>query len=316
MHEMQPLLSIHHVLKLVDDQYSAGLSNCHANPTRWAMLNALIATGIHWKTDNKAIEDLFPTSWAYFKNAFAIFPEIVTSGDSIDSCQAMLVMAMFMKGTADAKAFTVLLFAAAHASHCIGLHLDDLCGSTDLIDIEKRRRSFWSIYVLQCNASINLNLPAPSYEVGVELPSQRPELDASSGTHLLRNMSTLALIQSRICRCLYPGSSLWKSTDKMFQALSELDNDLESWKTELPTEFRPTTLPRVVNHGTVQLHFAYYASTWKIYTAIGKLHNAPLTSMGREHPNLLLSTPTPTHSARATILLLQSLSPQPLASLW
>ncbi|KAK2678737.1 hypothetical protein RAB80_003918 [Fusarium oxysporum f. sp. vasinfectum] len=283
MYEVQSLFSTDDVLKLVNDQYSAGSSNCHANPTRWATLNALIATGIHWKADNKAIEELFPISWAYFKNAFAIFPEIVMNSDGIDSCQAMIAMAFLMRGTADARAFTVLLSAAAHAIHCIGLNLEDLYGSSDLIDIERRRRSFWTIYVLRCNASLNFDLPAPSDEVIVELPSQGLAMDTSSSTHLLRHMSTLALIQSRISRCFCPGSSLSKSIDKMTQALAELDNDLESWRTGLPTEVQPTALAQVDNLGIIQLHFAYYASTWKIYTAIGKLYNVPLTLIRQSH---------------------------------
>ncbi|KAM5370517.1 hypothetical protein ACJA88_010098 [Fusarium oxysporum] len=316
MYEVQSLFSTNDVLKLVNDQYSAGSSNCHANPTRWATLNALIATGIHWKADNKAIEELFPVSWAYFKNAFAIFPEIVMNSDGIDSCQAMIAMAFLMRGTADARAFTVLLSAAAHAIHCIGLNLEGLYGSSDLIDIERRRRSFWTIYVLRCNASLNFDLPAPSDDVSVELPSQALAIDPSSSTHLLGHMSTLALIQSRISRCCCPGSSLSKSIDKMSQALAELDKDLESWRTGLPSEVQPTALAQVDNLGIIQLHFAYYASTWKIYTAIGKIYNVPLTLIEREQPKLYLSTLIPTHSARATISLLQGLSSQPLASLW
>ncbi|KAL9571924.1 hypothetical protein ACKAV7_003913 [Fusarium commune] len=316
MYQVQSLFSTDDVLKLFIDQYSAGSSNCHANPTRWATLNALIATGIQWKAENKAIEELFPISWAYFKNAFAIFPEILMNGDGVDSCQAMIAMALFMRGTADARASTALLSAAAHAIHCIGLNLEDLYGSSDLIDIERRRRSFWTIYVLRCNASLNFDLPAPSDEVSVELPSQGLAIDTSSSTHLLRHMSTLALIQSRISRCFCPGSSLSKSIDKMIQDIAELDNDLESWMTGLPTEVQPTALAQVDNLGIIQIHFAYYASTWKIYTAIGKLYNVPLTLIEREQPNLHLSTLIPTHSARSTISLLQGLSPQPLASLW
>ncbi|KAI7767007.1 hypothetical protein LZL87_013345 [Fusarium oxysporum] len=290
MYQVQSLFSTDDVLKLFIDQYSAGSSNCHANPTRWATLNALIATGIQWKAENKAIEELLPISWAYFKNAFAIFPEILMNGYGVDSCQAMIAMALFMRGTADARASTALLSAAAHAIHCIGLNLEDLYGSSDLIDIERRRRSFWTIYVLRCNASLNFDLPAPSDEVSVELPSQGLAIDTSSSTHLLRHMSTLALIQSRISRCFYPGSSLSKSIDKMIQDIAELDNDLETWRTGLPTEVQPTALAQVDNLGIIQLHFAYYASTWKIYTAIGKLYNVPLTLIEREQPNLHLNS--------------------------
>ncbi|EWG54318.1 hypothetical protein FVEG_12562 [Fusarium verticillioides 7600] len=316
MYEAQALFRPDDVLKLVNDQYSAGSSNCHTNPTRWVMLNALIATGIHWKADNKAIIEMFPVSWSYFKNAFAIFPEIVMNGGGIDDCQAMLAMALFMRGTADTQAFTALLSAAAHASHCIGLGLEDLYGSSDLIDMERRKRCFWTLYMLRCNASLNLNLPAPSDEVSVEIPSQDLITGDSSSTHLPRYMSTLALIQSRICQCCCPGSSLAKSSDKMIQALAELDTDLESWRTGLPTEVRPTGSTQVDNLGIIHLQFVYYASSWKIYTAIGKLYNVPLTSIEREHPNLHLSTLSPTQSARATIYLLQGLSSQPFASLW
>ncbi|KAF5534820.1 transcriptional activator Mut3p [Fusarium napiforme] len=268
MYEAQALFTPDDVLKLVNDQYSAGSSNCHADPTRWATLKALIA------------------------------------------------MALFMRGTADARAFTALLSAAAHASHCIGLGLEDLDGSNDLISMERSKRSFWTLYVLRCNASLNLNLPAPSDEVSVELPSQGLITDDGSSTHLLKYMSTLAHIQSRICPCSCPGSSLSKSSDKMMQTLAEIDTDLESWRTGLPTEVQPTGLVQVDNLGIIQLHFAYYASTWKVYTAIGKLYNVPLTSIEREQPNQHLSTLIPAQSARATISLFQALSSQPLVSLW
>lgn len=315
MYEAESLFSTDNLLKLLNDQYSAGLSNCHANPTRWATMNALIATDIHWKADNKAIKELFPMSWAYFKNSFAIFPEIVMNGNGIDSCQAMIAMALFMRGTADARAFTALLSAAAHAIQCNGLHLEDPHGPSDLIDMERRKRFFWAVYVLQCNASLIFDLPAPADQLSVELPSQGLVLDGCS-TRLLEYMSTLALIQSRISRCFCPGSALSRNSDKMIQDLVALDTDLEAWRTVLPAEVQPTALAQVDDLGIIQLQFAYYASTWKIYTAIGRLYNVPLTSVKREQSNMRLSTLLPVYSARATMSLLQRLSQRPLASLW
>ncbi|CVK99217.1 related to transcriptional activator Mut3p [Fusarium proliferatum] len=316
MYEAQSLFSTDDVLKLFNEQYSAGPSNCHANPTRWATLNALLATGIQWKADNKAIKDLYPLSWAYFKNASSIFTEIVMHADGIESCQALIAMALLMRGTADARAFTALLSAAAHAGHSVGLQLEDIHGSNSVIDVERRKRLFWTIYVLRCNASLNFDLPAPSEEVYTELPSQGLVTDAGLSTDLLRHMSSLAQVQSRISRCSSPGSSISKNCDKMIQDLVELDIDLESWRTELPPDIQPTALDQVDNLGIIQLHFAYYASTWKLYTAMGKLYSVPLTLIEREQPNLHLSTLLPTHSARATISLLQGLYSQPLASLW
>ena len=129
-------------------------------------------------------------------------------------------------------------------------------------------------------------------------------------------MSTLALIQSRICRYLSSGSSLWKNSNKLLQAVSELDSDLESWKIGLPSEFQPTALTGVANAGIVQLQFAYYAATWEIQKARRKIQDLPLTPTRQELLSLVLNSPTPTHSARAIIDLLQRLSPKPFASLW
>ncbi|KAM5346239.1 hypothetical protein ACJ41O_009244 [Fusarium nematophilum] len=311
--QVWPIFTLREALKLVDEQYAAGQSNCNDNPTRWATLNALIAMGIHWKTDNRATKELFPISWAYFKNAYAVFPELVTQGADVEACQAILVMALFMQGTADARTFTNLSSAAAQIGQCIGLHLKDVCRLTEPADVQNRRRMFWLIHILQCNASIKFGLQAPVGEVDIELPDQEPTAD-NVRTNLLRHMSTLSLIQSRIHGQVRPGSALWKSHEGMLQALAQLDIDLEVWRMGLPDEIRPTSIPRVVDSGIIQLHFAYYASTWKIHAAKHRLQE-PQAPTTRE-PSVLLTSPSLVDGARATIHLLQSLPPQPFAFLW
>jgi hypothetical protein len=314
MYQVQPLFSIEEVSKLVEDQYAAGLTNCHDNPTRWATLNALIAMGIHWKADNRAIQELFPISWSHFKNAYAIFPELVMRGPSIESCQAILVMALFMQGTADAVAFTSLLSAAMHTAQCIGLHLEDENSPSAGLNMKKRRRTFWLIHVLQCNVSFKFELPAPSGEIEVKFPSQESLIGGSTSTDLLRYMSTLSLIQSRIIRELRPGSGLWKDHNEICQVLAEIDHDLASWLAGLPCEFQSTFLSQMVNPGVAELHFTYYASTWRIHAANSRLEN--IQKLSAPTSSLWILSPTPADSARATISLIKSLSQQPLAILW
>jgi hypothetical protein len=314
MYQVQPLFSIDEVSKLVEDQYVAGLTNCHDNPIRWATLNALIAMGIHWKADNSAIKELFPISWSHFKNSYAILPELVMRGPSIESCQAILVMALFMQGTADAVAFTSLLSAATHAAQCIGLPLEGENSPSAGLNVEKRRRTFWLIHVLQCNASLKFNLPAPSSEIDVNFPSQNSLIGSSTSTDLLRHMSSLSLIQSRIIRELRPGSGLWKNHDEMRQTLAEIDQDLASWLAGLPSEFRPTFLSPVINPGVAELHFAYYASTWRIHSANDILGS--IQKLSAPTSSLRVLSPAPADTARATISLTKSLSPQPLVILW
>lgn len=314
MYQVQPLFSIDEVSKLVGDQYLAGLTNCIDNPIRWATLNALIAMGVHWKADNRAIKELFPVSWSHFKNAYAIFPELVMKVPSIESCQAMLVMALFMQGTADAVAFTSLLSSAAHAAQCIGLHLEDESSPGAGLNAEKRRRTFWLIHVLQCNASLKFDLPAPSSEIDVNFPSQESLAEDSTSTDLLRHMSSLSLIQSRIIRQLRSGSGLWKDHNKMRQVIAEIDQDLASWLAGLPSEFRPTFSSPVINRGVAELQFAYYASTWRIHGANNKLGS--IQTLSAPTSSLRVLSPTPPDSARAAISLIKRLSSQPLVVMW
>ncbi|KAH6867380.1 hypothetical protein B0T10DRAFT_467899 [Thelonectria olida] len=117
-------------------------------------------------------------------------------------------------------------------------------------------------------------------------------------------MLTLALIQSRIQRRSCPGLVLWRSHNGILQALTQLDNKLETWQLGLPAELRPTSTPQVVEPGIVLLHSGYYASTWKIYAA-----NNRLQELLAPTPSLLLILPTPAGGARATMWLLQSLPP-------
>ncbi|KAH6950938.1 hypothetical protein DER45DRAFT_579133 [Fusarium avenaceum] len=314
MYLVRPLFGIDEISKLVEDQFVAGLNNCHENPTRWATLNALIAMSIHWKADNSAIKDLFPVSWSHFKNAYAIFPELVMKVPSIESCQAILVMALFMQGTADGVAFTSLLSAATHAAQCIGLHLEDGNSPRAGLKREKRRRIFWLIHVLQCNASLKFELPAPSGEIDVNIPSQDSLIGGSTNTGLLRHMSTLSLIQSRIIRELRPGSGLWKNHDEMRQVIAEIDHDLTSWLAGLPSEFQPTFLSPVMTPIVAELQFAYYASTWRIHSANDIIES--IQKLSTPASSLRLLSPTPTDSARAAISLIKRLSPQPLVILW
>lgn len=314
MYQVRPLFGIDEVSKLVEDQYVAGLNNCHDNPTRWATLNALIAMGIQWKADNRAIKGLFPVSWSHFKNAYAIFPELVMKVPSIESCQAMLVMALFMQGTADGTAFTSLLSAATHAAQCIGLHLENENSPSASLDVERRRRTFWLIHVLQCNASLKFELPAPSGEIDVNFPSQDPLIEGPTRSDLLRHMSTLSLIQSRIIRELRPRSGLWKKHKELRQVLAEIDHDLACWLAGLPSEFRPTFLSQVINPGVAELQFAYYASTWRIRGANARLES--IQKLSAPMSSLRVLSPTPTDSARAAISLIKRLSSQPLVILW
>lgn len=116
-----PLFTMASLRELLQQQFLAGPRNCDNNPSRWAITNALVATAIQWKTEHGACHQLIPIAWSYFKNAFSIFPELLIRGNDISACQALLFMAVFMHGTADARTASSITASPARVLQAVGL---------------------------------------------------------------------------------------------------------------------------------------------------------------------------------------------------
>ncbi|KAM3516614.1 hypothetical protein NHJ13051_009743 [Beauveria bassiana] len=157
--ELWPLFDGNWVLRVLDEQYAAGPADCHDNPARWATINAIFAIALQWKTADSALNEMFSMSWAHFKNAFSIFPELVTRAPDLETCRAILIMAIFMLGTADVRTAHSLLTSAIHSSQVIGLHRKDLHLGLSPTDAEQRERVYWTTYLLSSNAAMKYGLP-------------------------------------------------------------------------------------------------------------------------------------------------------------
>lgn len=336
--KLYPLLTAESCVMLVHQQLAAGSDNCHDNPARWATVNALIAMGIQWKTANKAFEELLPIPWAYFKNAFCVFPELIIQGTDIQACQAVLAMAMFMQGTADSRTTSHFIATAVRLLQTIGLHRREPYHGMDLTVAEEHRRVVWIAYILNSDAMMKYGLPSAfgDDELDIELPSEVPTdglgifilSRTQTPINFLRFTAELSVIQSRIHRRIYSERVAQQTPTELLDAVADLDQQLEIWKSGLPLEIRPT-YNRMLSSSeleipVLQLHFAYYNVVGKVHTAVtglGHLNESDIVrsgslDAGREHPNMLLSSQIRLAAARATLLLLRNMPPQPLAYIW
>lgn len=107
------------ILALLREQYEAGPESIGGNPSRWSIVNSVIANAILQKCTNDYLETMAVSAWAHFKNAFSTFPELVTRGTNILACEALLAMALFMRSTADARTTSQLINAAVRLMHMI-----------------------------------------------------------------------------------------------------------------------------------------------------------------------------------------------------
>lgn len=338
MNEFCPLFGIESYLRLLHQQFAAGPDNCHDSPSRWATVHALLAMAIQWKTANNAIGELFPLSWTHFKNAFSVFPELMLQGTDIYACQAILAMATFMQGTADARTSSHLIATTARLLQTMGLHRRKTHLPMNPDVAEEHRRVVWTTYILSSNATMKYGVP-PAFgddEIDVELPSEDPRDGLGSFTlpgkqksvNLLRLAAELSVIQSNIHRRLYSSMAMRSSSTELLGAVKELYQQIKHWKSRLPVDIRPAytdlqsdfELPISVLH----LHFIYYHAVAKIHMAVPNLerHNTPeLTESDDqftrwERSKKLSSSQPSAMAARATLLLLRGIPLQPLACIW
>ncbi|KEY71908.1 hypothetical protein S7711_09114 [Stachybotrys chartarum IBT 7711] len=327
-----PLLDAKLLLVMMHEQNIAGLDNYYQDPPRWATVNAFLALGIQWKAASNAIGDLFPVSWAYFKNAFSIFSQLIVQGKDLRACLAVLLMALFMHGTGDMRAASSLIAAAAHLLQVVGLYRRDCNLDMGFEEAEENRRVFWMIHIISNDIALKSGLPAPSSDdhIGIELPTQAPPNDMTlPGTNLLRFMAQLSIIQSKVLKELYAAKPSRQSLDVYLSNVARLDHQLEDWKTALPPELQPMSdialSDPALEPSITHLHLAYYATAWKLRNATPHRErelglNDELmqdASLRHELLNIQWLSPSPLNGARASVLLaLHATSLPPFPQLW
>lgn len=330
-----PLFDNQLILTLMNEQCLAGLDNCYQDPARWATVSGFLALAIQWKAMSGAIQDPSPISWAYFKNAFSTFPQLMVQGKDIHACRAVLIMAMFMQGTGDMRAASSLIAAAAHLSQMAGLHLGDLYLDMDPGEAEQHRRVFWMIHIINNNIAMKGGPSAPLNDEYIEIDLPR-KVSAHgvgdtifSGSSLLRYMAQLSIIQSSVLKELSRRKENRRSLDVFLRSVEKLDRELQDWKTGLPLELQPTSNNALADPelepSITQLQLTYFATTRTLHNAIThyerdvRTSNEPVEgpSPRRDRLNIAPLSPTPLEGARASIRLAldASLEP-PFPQLW
>jgi hypothetical protein len=336
MSKAWPLFEAGWILKMIEEQYTEAMEGCYSDPVRWATINATLAIAAQWKTANSAIKALFPMSWAYFKNAFAIFPELITQIPSFEACRALLIMHIFMHGTGDARTGHSILSAAVQLAQVIGLYRKDLHLILSKDKQEAHRRVLCTLYILRVDAAIKYGLPAPfddrEHEVCLSHENIPDNIVGSASPvvsmNVLTPMAQLSAIQSRVHTYLHPGAGLGKEVIDCLRIVSQMDHELERWRAGLPVAIRPTDNAPFnageLESGVVLLHLAYYTTAWKIHLALqGSITShegvpSPRESILTEGTGwkIPLRSPSPEIGARVTLFLLRKMPLQPLPYLW
>lgn len=337
INQMYPLLTETTLLELLDQQHASGLEDSTESPGRWTVLNAYLAMTMQWKADNNSFRDFSSLAWAFFKNSFSVFPELIIRGNDVLACQGLLFMTVFLQGSADMRTASQILSAAVRLSQIIGLNRKAFHSTVQPSQKDEYLQTFWNIYILDANEAMKSGL-SPSIDhndVCLPLPSAASP-EALGGVRLsetgekinaTRYRAELAIIQSKIQSKFFSETALQWDVTKLSNAVRELTSDLQAWITSLPLEFRPSVdmIPSTqLELPIITLHFAYYNCIGKIGAITRRLQNsnAPRCSPSSvvdpsgTRSNLASPPRICAAAARATIRLLRSMGSQPFTCIW
>lgn len=327
------VITIESFTKLMDEQYQAG-PDCYADdPARWAIVNSFFATAMPNRCTTDFVKTIMPMAWNYFKNAFSMFPELITQGRDVAACEALVAMAMFTQSTADTQLTLQITAALTRLVQTLGLNRSRVYLSLDPIASQRHRRVLWAAYILDVDAVEKYDL-SPSL-AAEDLPAtfeyDESPLDSTNSENvdslrLLRWRAQLALIQSRIHERLNPAKTRQMKDDERLKTVKSMDEQLQGWKISLPEWIwlkqndDESDLALFIAH----LHCAFYNSMNKIHMALVHLRSSQrlqldhdLTLGGRPlEAEIHKSWATCAVSGRNMIEVVVNLESQTLFQLW
>ncbi|KAL2678562.1 hypothetical protein Neosp_009310 [[Neocosmospora] mangrovei] len=316
-------------IQRLDEQYLAGSDSCADDPSRWAILNSLFATAMLHKTTNDSLAHASQTAWSYFKNAFSMFPELITRGRDVSACEALLAMTTFAQCTADTQLTLQLTAATSRLVQTLGMHRSRFYSSLDVPTAQRHRRVFWAIYVLEvemmdkygCGSGLTRG------ETPVELllscsSSSCAAPEACKCSRLLRWRSELAIIQRRIHDQFDRETPVQFGRDDLMRAVQSTNEKLLAWKSGLQEDMSTKTH----QHGP-DLDTSTALLLYNFHNSMSRVHMALVHSRACDDPSGIFEEPQTepmaqmgwdacAASARDMISIACNLASQPFYQMW
>lgn len=255
-------------------------------PEAWwqGMTNALVANAIYFKASNSPFREVAAQAWTFFRNAYAVLPELILHGNSIGAVQALMAMAMFMRQSADTRATALLFSLSVRMELSAGIDVKAaLENPLAPVDEENRNRRFWAAFILDMDMAVNTGIPPVHTDevVSADRPgghclkhgALNPADALSHGGWediVFRLRAELAGIQRRI-------GTQFAMPDQT--ELFALESEIEAWSLRVPVSIRPdwpdkpqtTGSDEPANVSVAMLHMAYYNSVTMICWAAVRL---------------------------------------------
>ncbi|KAL3466076.1 hypothetical protein BJX64DRAFT_285007 [Aspergillus heterothallicus] len=283
-----PLFDPSVLMRLLEEHLSEPDMSPGKRPERWAMLNAGIAVAMQTRTAKGSHSEMMDFSSHFFKNAFSMYPVLAVRGADILALEALLAMAIYMRGFSDVRTTSVLVSAAARLSLTLGLHQKSSYTVPNLSQIDQHRhvKAFWIAYLMDKDIAVRTGLASSFDDDAITLDYPGPELAITTSSiparpepgpnipppsYFFQMRCRLAVIESKVerqLRSFSPSISTSATTKpnihQILDVVQRLENQLETWNDSLPLQIRPLKhinwpdVPAAAREPIIALHLAYY----------------------------------------------------------
>jgi hypothetical protein len=148
-HTVNRLFPLYHettFMQLVEWQYTQ--QTCD-DAACWASINIILSLAYEYRFSNsRKSEKDREKAWLYYKNAMSVFTELTLRRTDILSVQALLGMAIFLRGNSGTQSASPIIIAAIRSCQRMGLHREVSRPHVSRAEQEQRKRVFWIAYIL------------------------------------------------------------------------------------------------------------------------------------------------------------------------
>lgn len=196
--------------------------------------------------------DMLDNSHAHYHYALTFYKELILGAHGWRDVQALAMMCHHLRnfprpGAAWIMTSTVYLLAIQLGLHRSVKVWKDGTGDLTKLDIEMRKRVFWTLNALQVNLNGRLGRPMPisTEDIDVEfpepmndcLPGEEAKLDSFHQCSFQPGIqiAKYTILEMDLCKAVY---SLRYTPKSYVESLKRLGNAIRQWKEDLPYELR------------------------------------------------------------------------------
>ncbi|KAK5241694.1 Gypsy retrotransposon integrase-like protein 1 [Exophiala xenobiotica] len=224
---------------------------CETDSRSQALFYAILAVGALFSSMNRGIcNDNSSLHFHYFQTAIGMIDPAYCRDLVI--LQAIIFVIMYLQGTGRLSHCYSYLALASGSAFQMGIHRNSTPPHLDLVQVEIRKRVYWSLYTIDIYTSTVLGLPRTI----ADYPSDQEELSeivawgATSGrchleaptassvltlaNHHIKILNIMAKVVNFLCSTKMQPAGCNRYCQVEAARLSQIESDLEEWYTTLP----------------------------------------------------------------------------------